>query len=67
MAVVRDAGLSIDAKRSILIDWAWAEYLIDQATNERMPEVAGPPAFTRSSWRCWRSSAAPRRRRARRL
>jgi hypothetical protein len=42
MAVVRDAGLSLDAKRSILIDWAWTEYLIDQATNEGMPENGRP-------------------------
>ncbi|MCA6117074.1 ETC complex I subunit [Bradyrhizobium sp. WSM 1738] len=42
MAVVRDASLSLDAKRSILIDWAWTEYLIDQATNEGMPENGRP-------------------------
>lgn len=42
MAVVRDTSLSLDAKRSILIDWAWTEYLIDQATNEGMPENGRP-------------------------
>jgi hypothetical protein len=42
MAVVRDGSLSLDAKRSILIDWAWTEYLIDQATNEGMPENVRP-------------------------
>lgn len=33
MAVVRDRRLSLDAKRSILIDWAWIEHLNDRATN----------------------------------
>jgi hypothetical protein len=42
MAVVLDASLSLDAKRSILIDWAWTEYLTDQATNEGMPENGRP-------------------------
>ena len=42
MAAVRDASLSLDAKRAILIDWAWTEYLIDQATNEGMPENGRP-------------------------
>jgi hypothetical protein len=42
MAVVRDGSLSMDAKRSILIDWAWTEYLIEQATNEGMPENGRP-------------------------
>jgi ETC complex I subunit conserved region len=42
MAVVCDPSLSLDAKRSILIDWAWTEYLIDQATNEGMPENGRP-------------------------
>ncbi len=40
--VVRDRTLSLDAKRSILINWAWTEYLIDQATNEGMPENGRP-------------------------
>jgi hypothetical protein len=38
MAVVRDPALTLDAKRSILMNWAWTEYLIDQASNEGMPE-----------------------------
>ncbi len=40
--VVRDGSLSLEAKRSILIDWAYAEYLLDQATNEGMPENGRP-------------------------
>ncbi|KAB2680972.1 hypothetical protein F9K78_15325 [Brucella pseudintermedia] len=43
MGVVRDPGLTLDAKRSILMNWAWTEYLIDQATNEGMPENNRPP------------------------
>jgi hypothetical protein len=35
--VIRDPTLSLEAKRSILMNWAWTEYLIDQATNEGMP------------------------------
>ncbi|WP_168600394.1 NADH dehydrogenase ubiquinone Fe-S protein 4 [Rhizobium sp. SG741] len=35
--VIRDPTLSLEAKRSILMNWAWIEYLIDQATNEGMP------------------------------
>lgn len=42
MRVVRDPALSLDAKRSILMNWAWNEYLIDQATNEGMPENSRP-------------------------
>lgn len=42
MDVVREQALSLDAKRSILISWAWTEYLIDQATNEGMPENSRP-------------------------
>jgi hypothetical protein len=42
MQVLADATLSLDAKRSILIDWAYTEYLIDQATNEGMPENDRP-------------------------
>ncbi|TIS07505.1 MAG: hypothetical protein E5X10_25345, partial [Mesorhizobium sp.] len=30
------------AKRSILMNWAWTEYLIDLATNEGMPENDRP-------------------------
>ncbi|MEZ2224595.1 NADH dehydrogenase ubiquinone Fe-S protein 4 [Rhizobium sp. RCC_161_2] len=36
--VVGDPTLALEAKRSILMNWAWTEYLIDQATNEGMPE-----------------------------
>jgi hypothetical protein len=42
MDVVRDPALPLDAKRSILINWAWTEYLIDQATSEGMPENGRP-------------------------
>jgi hypothetical protein len=42
MDVVRDRALSLDARRSILINWAFTEYLIDQATNEDMPENNRP-------------------------
>ncbi|QOG08864.1 hypothetical protein IGS74_19070 [Aureimonas sp. OT7] len=42
MGVVRDPALTLDAKRSILMNWAWTEYLIDQATNEGMPENSRP-------------------------
>ena len=40
--VVMDSGLTLPAKRSILMNWAWTEYLIDQATNEGMPENNRP-------------------------
>lgn len=42
MAVVGDPTLTLEAKRSILMNWAWTEYLIDQATNEGMPEYNRP-------------------------
>ncbi len=42
MGVVRDPTLTLEAKRSILMNWAWSEYLIDQATNEGMPENNRP-------------------------
>lgn len=42
MDVARDRALPIEAKRSILMNWAWTEYLIDQATNEGMPENSRP-------------------------
>src|SRR5690606_11473872 len=42
MDVVRAGNLPLDAKRAILVDWAWTEYLIDQATNEGMPENGRP-------------------------
>jgi hypothetical protein len=40
--VVLDSRLSLAAKRSILMNWAWTEFLIDQATNEGMPENNRP-------------------------
>lgn len=42
MGVVCDPALTVEAKRSILMNWAWTEYLIDQATNEGMPENNRP-------------------------
>lgn len=36
--VVEDPALSLPAKRSILMNWAWNEYLLDQTTTEGMPE-----------------------------
>ncbi len=42
MDVVGDRTLSLDAKRSVLINWAFTEYLVDQATNEGMPENHRP-------------------------
>jgi hypothetical protein len=42
MDVVGDPTLALEAKRSILMNWAWTEYLIDQATNEGMPENNRP-------------------------
>lgn len=42
MEVVRDPRLTFVAKRSILMNWAWTEYLIDQATNEGMPQNGRP-------------------------
>lgn len=36
--VVEDPALSLPAKRSILRNWAWNEYLLDQATTDGMPE-----------------------------
>lgn len=42
MGVVRDPALTLEAKRSILMNWAWTEYQIDQATNEGMPENGRP-------------------------
>lgn len=40
--VVHARELTIEAKRAILMNWAWTEYLIDQATNEGMPENGRP-------------------------
>lgn len=34
MDVVRDPAPTLEAKRSILMNWAWTEYLIDQAAND---------------------------------
>ncbi|WP_348626237.1 hypothetical protein [Rhizobium sp. CF080] len=45
MDVIRDPALPLEAKRSILMNWAWTEYLIDQATNEGMPENKRPSHF----------------------
>lgn len=42
MDVVGDPTLSMETKRSILMNWAWTEYLADQATNEGMPENERP-------------------------
>jgi len=42
MQVLADTALSVAAKRSILMNWAYTEYLIDQATNEGMPENGRP-------------------------
>lgn len=42
MDVVKDAGLALEEKRAILMNWVWTEYLIDQATNEGMPENSRP-------------------------
>jgi len=42
MEVVRTPGLTLEAKRAILMNWAWTEYLIDQAINEGMPENGRP-------------------------
>ena len=38
MAVVKDASLSLEAKRSILINWAWTEYLFGQADADEKPQ-----------------------------
>ncbi|MGR9221298.1 ETC complex I subunit [Rhizobium leguminosarum] len=42
MDVVRDPTLPLGAKRSVLMNWAWTEYLIDQSTNEDVPENSRP-------------------------
>ncbi|MDK4743034.1 hypothetical protein PH547_29540 [Rhizobium sp. CNPSo 3464] len=42
MDVVTDSTLSLQAKRSILMNWAQTEYLFDQAINESMPENERP-------------------------
>lgn len=38
MDVVADPTLSLEAKRSVLMNWAWTEHLADRATAEGMPE-----------------------------
>ena len=38
MDVALDGSLPLDAKRSILMNWAYNEYLMDQATGEGMPD-----------------------------
>ncbi|MBY3278510.1 ETC complex I subunit [Rhizobium laguerreae] len=40
--VVGDRTLTLQAKRTILMNWAWTEYLVDQAINEGMPENNRP-------------------------
>ncbi|MBY3246331.1 ETC complex I subunit [Rhizobium laguerreae] len=40
--VVRDRTLTPQAKRTILMNWAWTEYLIDRAINEGMSENDRP-------------------------
>ncbi len=42
MDVVADPALSLDAKRSILMNWAWSEHLADLATAEGMLENDRP-------------------------
>ncbi len=42
IAVARDRTLSVEAKRAILIDWAWTEYLNDGPTNSDMPANSRP-------------------------
>nr|WP_318012969.1 ETC complex I subunit [Mesorhizobium sp. BR-1-1-10] len=42
MELACDLTLPLEAKRSILMNWALTEYLIDQATNEGMPENSRP-------------------------
>lgn len=42
MDIVLDPTLTLAAKRSILMNWAWTEFLIDQATYEGMPENNRP-------------------------
>ncbi|MBY3088602.1 ETC complex I subunit [Rhizobium laguerreae] len=40
--VVCDRTLTLQAKRTILMNWAWTEYLIDRAINEGMSENDRP-------------------------
>jgi hypothetical protein len=64
MAVVRYGSLSLDGKRAILIDWAWTEYLIDQAIREGGPEIGRLRAFRRSSLPCGLSNVTTLRQEA---
>lgn len=38
MAVAKDAALSTEAKRSILINWAWTEFLMEHANSDGLSE-----------------------------
>ena len=42
MDVVADPGLSLEVKRSILMNWAWTEHLADLATTEGMTDNGQP-------------------------
>ena len=42
MDVSHDASLPLGAERSILMNWAWTEHLVDQATKQSMPEYNRP-------------------------
>jgi len=42
MDVVTDPTLSLEAKRSVLMNWAWSEYLAGLATADGMPEHDWP-------------------------
>jgi len=42
MDVVTDPALSLEAKRSVLMNRAWSEYLAGLATSEGMPENDRP-------------------------
>lgn len=42
MEVVAEPTLSLEAKRSVLMNWAWSEHLADLATAEGMPESGRP-------------------------
>ena len=67
MAVVRKGSLSLDAKRAILIDWAWTEYLIIRQSAQEARRLAGLRAFRRSNLPCGLSNVATLRRGATRL
>lgn len=42
MAVAKDAALSIEAKRSILINWAWTEFLMEHANSDQLSDHGRP-------------------------